>query len=59
LGTGLSFPGGKAAGREVDHSPPFCAEVKNAWSHTFTPQYIFLAWCLIKQWMCHHGVVVG
>jgi hypothetical protein len=29
MGTGGCFPGGKAAGREADHSPPFSAEVKN------------------------------
>jgi hypothetical protein len=32
-----SFPGGKAAGGEADHSPPSSAEVKNAWSYTSTP----------------------
>jgi hypothetical protein len=30
MGTGGPFPGGKARpGREADHSPPSCAEVKN------------------------------
>jgi len=28
VGTGSSFPGGKAAGTEADHSPPSSAEVK-------------------------------
>jgi hypothetical protein len=28
MSTGGSFAGGKAAGREVDHSPPSSAEVK-------------------------------
>jgi hypothetical protein len=28
MGTGASFPGGKATGREADHSPPSSAEVK-------------------------------
>jgi hypothetical protein len=28
VGTGGSFPGGNAAGREADHSPPSSAEVK-------------------------------
>jgi hypothetical protein len=36
-------------GCEADHSPPPSAEVKNAWSYTSTPQYIFMAWCLIKH----------
>jgi hypothetical protein len=36
-------------GREADHSPPSNAEVKNAWSYTSTPQYVFMAWCLAKH----------
>jgi hypothetical protein len=28
--------GVKRPGREADHSPPSCAEVKKAWSYTFT-----------------------
>jgi hypothetical protein len=35
--------------READHSPPSSAEVKNAWSYTSTPQYVFMAWCLVKH----------
>jgi hypothetical protein len=35
--------------READHSPPSSAEVKNAWSYTSTPQYAFMAWCLVKN----------
>jgi hypothetical protein len=30
-------PGVKRPAREADHSPPSSAEVKNAWSYTFTP----------------------
>jgi hypothetical protein len=37
IGTGIYFPGGKAAGCEVEHSPPSSAEVKNVWSYTSTP----------------------
>jgi hypothetical protein len=33
---------------EADHSPPCSAEVKNAWSYTSTPQYVFMAWCLAQ-----------
>jgi hypothetical protein len=44
MGPGGSFPGGKA-----DSSPPSSVEVKNAWSYTSTPQYVFMAWCLIKH----------
>jgi hypothetical protein len=32
-----SFPGGRAAGHEADHSPPSSAKVKNAWSYTSAP----------------------
>jgi hypothetical protein len=45
------FPGGKAVkrpGHEADHSPPASAEVKNAWSCTYTSQYAFMAWCPFK-----------
>jgi hypothetical protein len=37
MGTRGSFPGVKRPGGEADHSPPSSAEVKNAWSYTFTP----------------------
>jgi hypothetical protein len=36
-GTRGSFPGVKRLVREADHSPQSSAEVKNAWSYTFTP----------------------
>jgi hypothetical protein len=36
-------------GREVNHSPPSSAELRNAWSYTSTPPYISIAWCLVKQ----------
>jgi hypothetical protein len=39
----------KRPGREADHSPPFSAEVKNAWSYTSTPQYFFMTYCLLKH----------
>jgi hypothetical protein len=41
--------GVKRPGRGADHSPPPNAEVKNAWSYTSTPQYVFMAWCLFKH----------
>jgi hypothetical protein len=34
---------------EADRSPPYGAEVKNAWSYTSTSSYFFMAWCLIKH----------
>jgi hypothetical protein len=39
----------KRLGCEADHSPPSSAEVKNACSYTSAPQYVFMAWCLVKQ----------
>jgi hypothetical protein len=41
--------GVKRPGREADQSPASSAEVKNAWSYTSTPQYVFVAWCLVKH----------
>jgi len=34
---------------EADHSPPSSAELKNEWSYTSIPQYVFIAWCLVKH----------
>jgi len=46
----VSFPGKvKRPGREPDHSPPSSVEVKNAWNYNYTPQYVFIAWCLVKH----------
>jgi hypothetical protein len=42
-------PGMKLPGREVDHSYPFSAEVKNTWRYTSTLPYVFMAWCLVKH----------
>jgi len=36
-------------GHEADHSHPSSAEVKNAWSYTAAPQYVFMVWCLVKH----------
>jgi hypothetical protein len=35
----------KRPAREADDSSQSVAEVKNAWSYTSTPQYVFMAWC--------------
>jgi hypothetical protein len=48
MGTGGSFPGIKAAGREADHSPPTSAEDKKMWIFTSTPPYAFMTSCLIS-----------
>jgi hypothetical protein len=45
----LAPTGVKGPGRDADHSLPSRAEIKNAWSYTFTPQYVFILRCLIKQ----------
>jgi hypothetical protein len=44
-----AFLGVKQPGREADHKHPSNAEVKNVWSYTSTPQYVFVAWCLVKH----------
>jgi hypothetical protein len=49
----------KWQGHEANCSPPSSAEVRNVWSYTSTPQYIFMAWCLIKQEICLHCVVLS
>jgi hypothetical protein len=61
MGTGgrAVSTGAERPRREVDHSSPSNAEVKNAWSYTFTPPYVFTACCLIKHRMRLHGVVLS
>jgi hypothetical protein len=46
---GVLSLGLKRPGHEADHSPPSSAEVKNAWRYTSAPQYVFMAWCLVKH----------
>jgi hypothetical protein len=41
--------GVKRPGREADHPPLSSIAVKNAWSYTSTPRYVFMAWCLVKH----------
>jgi hypothetical protein len=38
----------KWQGREANHSPPACAEVKKTWIYTTTPPYVLMAQCLIS-----------
>jgi hypothetical protein len=45
---GHSLPGNKASRAQADHLHPSGAEVKNAWSYTSIPPYVFMAWCLVK-----------
>jgi hypothetical protein len=49
------FSGVKRPRHEAEHSPRFRPEVKNAWSYTCGPQYVFMAWRLIKQEIRLHG----
>jgi hypothetical protein len=44
--------GVKRLGHEADHPPPCSAEVKNPWSYTSSPQYVFMAWCLVLSLLC-------
>jgi hypothetical protein len=50
MGNRGSFPGGTAAGgvklTTRLHPVP---RSENAWSYTSTPQYVFMAWCLVKH----------
>jgi hypothetical protein len=39
----------KQLGHEADNPCPSSAKVKNAWSYTSTPPYIFMVWCLVKN----------
>jgi hypothetical protein len=43
MGSGGPSPGLKRPGREVDHSPPASAEVKEMWIYTSTPPYALKA----------------
>jgi len=56
--TGNPFPSVKGGGCEGDHSHPSSAELKYARSYTSTPPHIFIAWCLIKQRIPLHRVIV-
>jgi len=49
MGTGVSFPGGKAAGAYADHLPPPIAEVKNVCSYTLNHLYAFME-CTDIMW---------
>jgi hypothetical protein len=45
---GLFLPEVKCPGREADNSSASSAEVK-AWGYTSSPQYVFMAWFLVKH----------
>jgi len=44
---------------EADQSPAFSAKVKNAWRYTSIPQYVFIAWYLIKHEKRVHGLILN
>jgi len=46
---GAPSPGVNRPKREAEHSPPSIGDVRNTWSYTSTPPYVFMAWCLIKH----------
>jgi hypothetical protein len=52
-------PGVKQPVCEADHSLPSSASVKIAWNYTSILEYIFMAWCLIKQLLRIHGAVLS
>jgi len=39
----------KWPGHGAKLSPACSSEVKNAWTYTSIPPYVFMVWCLIKQ----------
>jgi hypothetical protein len=41
--------GVKRSAREADHSPPSNAEVQECVALYLLPQYVFMAWCLVKH----------
>jgi len=49
MGGGDTFSRVNRPDREADHSPLSSAGIKNAWSYTSTPSYVFMAWCSIKH----------
>jgi len=45
-------PGGSGVKRprsESDHTPTSSAKTNDEWSYTSTPQYVFMAWCLVTH----------
>jgi hypothetical protein len=58
-GNGGPFPGVRRQVHGADHTHSSSPEVKNSWSYTYTPSYIFMAGCLILSNGCLHGVVLS
>jgi hypothetical protein len=49
VGSGGLSPGIKQLGCEADHSAPVSAKVKECMAFYLRPQYVFMAWCLVKH----------
>jgi hypothetical protein len=58
LPSGCQGSGVKQRGLDSDHSPPSCAEVKNAWIYTSTPPWFSMLWGLFKEGIRMHSVIV-
>jgi hypothetical protein len=57
MGTGGSFPGGKARpGRDADHPPPSSAEVKNE-EELFLLSLQVPPWCVAGQLYFHYKLI--
>jgi len=52
------FPGGKAPGREANHSPHLVPESENEWNYNSTPLYAFMAWCSVMALLGRTGLFV-
>jgi hypothetical protein len=46
---GFLSPRLKQPARQADHSHLSSAEIKNAWSYTSTPPYVFVVWDIVKH----------
>jgi hypothetical protein len=44
ISTGVLYREQNGRGRDVDHSPPSTAQVKNEWKWSVLPLYAFMAW---------------
>ena len=61
-----SFPRVKRPGRDLDHSHPSSAEIKNGWRHTSTPPIClygmdrdkFTIYSVVRRYIARHNVIV-
>jgi hypothetical protein len=45
----IPYPGDKATGKETHYYPSSSVGIKNMWSHTSTPPYVFMTWCCVNK----------